>query len=699
MTQAARTALLAHQHRIAQLLDRQQAADAEAYAARARAEFPQDVELARLHSHALLLLQRRGEAREVLEHAVALAPDGIEVQCSFASLEMDEGDHDAAIERLRATLRRQPGHPAILLVLGNALMAAARYAQARESYAMATHGAPAHAGLRLNLASAELELGNHEQAGKHVAEALELAPRFDGAHAMQARIWQAMGQPEQALASWLRAESLAPNHAHYAFHAGLTLDELGDTAQAAQAFERALQAAPDAVDVLAMLVFAKRRLYDWPGLEVLADRLHAAVEARQPGVLPFAYLAEDATAKEQRLCAETFAATIAASATPMRQQMAWIHTSPKPGEPIRVGFVSNGFGDRPMGQLTAGLLQSLGGDGLDVHLFLLSPDDGHGLVQALSPAATVHDVSALAPIGLARHIHEARIEILFDLRTFGSGSNSDLFELRPAPVQVNWLACPATAGAEWTDYLLTDATALPAPLREAFSEKIVRLPRCALPYTPRELPDAPTREACGLPAESTVFASFNGSHKLNPASFSRFMLILQQVPGSVLWLFAESDAAMAHLRAAAQAMDVAGERLVFMPRAPHAEHLARLRLADLFLDTAPCNAQSTAMDALWAGCPVLTMVGFTLAGRQGASLLFHAGLPELIAEDETGFVAMAAQLGNDRAALATLRRHLEQGNRERALFDVEGFTADFRRAIHAMSARHRIGRPPIDIDL
>ncbi|TBR37260.1 MULTISPECIES: tetratricopeptide repeat protein [Dyella] len=699
MTQAARTALLAHQHRIAQLLDRNEAGEAEASALRARTEFPQDAELARLHSHALHFLGRPVEAREALNQAAAIAPDSIEVQCSFANLDMDEGHTEAAIERLRATLRRQPGHPAVLLVLGNALMAAARYAQARESFAMATHGAPAHAGLRLNLASAELELGNYEQARKHVDEALELAPRFDGAYAMQGRVWQSMGQPKRALESWMRAEALAPGQPQYSLHVGLLLDELGDPAGAAAAFQRSLAIQPDAVNALAMLVFAKRRTFDWVGLEALADRLHAAVERRQPGALPFAYLAEDATAKEQRQCAETFAATVEHDAVPLRQHMGLTHVTPKPSDPIRVGFVSNGFGDRPMGHLTVGLLEALRSEQLDVHLFSLAPDETSQIRLRLAATTSLHDVSTHSTIQLAKAIHEQRIEVLFDLRTFGSGANSDLFELRPAPVQVNWLAYPATSGARWTDYQLTDATALPATLREHFSEKIVRLPRCALPYTPVALPQAPSRQASGLPETATVYACFSGSHKLNPASFSRFMLILERVPDSVLWLYSEDDASMSRLRMAAEAMGIKGSRLVFAPRLPHAAHLARLRQADLFLDTSPCNAQSTALDALWAGCPVLTMVGYTLSGRQGASLLFHANLPELVAEDEDSFVAQAVQLGNDRQALALLRRHLERGNERSTLFDTAGFTMDFRRAIQAMSARYRIGRPPIDIDL
>lgn len=695
-----RSELLAYQHQLAQLLERDEAPQADQLALRARADFPQDAEIARLHGLALLQLTRHEDAREALLQADRLAPDSVEVQCNLASLQLSEGDIDGAIKRLRAALRLHPGHAAILLMLGNALMAAARYAQARESYAMATHGAPQHAGLRLNLAAAELELGNLEQASQHVDEALQLAPKFDGAYALRARVLQAQGHLHEAADAWLQAEKLAPEHPHYPFHAGLVLDDAGDLPQAAAAFERALRLDAASGAALGMLVFAKRRLYDWPGLDELCTQLHRAVADGREGVTPFAFLAEDASAAEQRRCASTFAAGIEQQAAPLRKELSLTHHLPKADAPMRVGFVSNGFGERPIGQLTVALLEQLSDSLLDVHLFCTSSNEGDPIRRRLEATATMHDVAHLTPPGLARHIHQTGIEILFDLRSYGGGANSDLFEFRPAPVQVNWFAYPATSGAPWTDYLLTDAVALPATLRDAFSEKVVRLPRCALPVdNTRTVGTPPSHEACGLPAEGVVFASFNGSHKLNPPAFARFMLILQQVPGSVLWLFSGPDGANDRLRAAATALDIDPQRLVFMPRLPHAEHLARLTHADLFLDALPCNAQSTAVDALWAGCPVLTWVGQTLAGRQCASLLYHAHLPELVTEDEESFIAMATHLGNDREALATLRQHLTQRRSQLPLFDMQGFTADFRRAIQAMGSRYRIGRPPIDLDL
>jgi predicted O-linked N-acetylglucosamine transferase (SPINDLY family) len=685
---------------LAGLLERGRDAEAVAFAARARRDFPVAPELIRLHGIALLRCGRRGEARSALARAAELAPQSVEIQCNLATLALEDGQADAAIERLRAALRRTPGHPAILNGLGTALMAAARFPQAREAFAMATHGAPGHPGLRLNLAAAELELGHAGQAETHVREALQIAPALDGAHALLGHVLRAQGRAREAADAWLQAERTAPHIPRYPYEAGLMLDEAGDLGAAADAWRRALQADPQLAPALSQLLYAQRRRCDWRELDELSARLRQAVAARQPGIGPFAFLAEDAGAAAQRRCAESYAAMVEQRTAPLRGQLDLRPSVPAAGAPIRVGLVADGFGEHATGLLVVAMLEALAGSDLEIHLFATTPDDGGAIRRRLAAASTLHDLAGQNPAQCAQRIHAAGIEVLFDLNGYCGRDNAELMSLRPAPVQVNWLAYPGTSGAPWMDYLLADATVLPDALRPHVSEKLLRLPRCYQPSdTTREPGPPPGRAYCGLPAQGTVFACFNSSWKINPASFARFMLVLQQVPGSVLWLLSGPDGANARLRAAAAALDVAPERLVFLPQLPHAEYLACYAHADLFLDTLPYNAHTTASDALWAGCPVLTLRGDTFAGRVAASLLEHAGLPELVAEDEDGFVAAAVRLGGDPDALAALRRYLVQQRGESPLFDTAGYARDFRRAVQWVSARHRIGRPPADHDL
>ena len=686
------------------LLQRGEFAAAEAFAAQARLAFPLDGELARLHGIALLQLQRRPEAQVVLERAAQLAPDSIEVQCNLASLAMQDNNADAAIERLRATLRRAPGHPAVLQGLGNALMAAARFAQARESFAMATHGAPQNPGLRLNLAAAELQLGQVEPAETYAREVLQMAPSFDAAHALLGHILRAQGRAQEAADAYLRAERLAPGDPQHAFHSGLMLDECGRLDVAAQAYARALQpgseSSPSYGSALSQLVFAKRRLYDWQGLNELSERLHQAVADGREGITPFAFLAEPASAAEQLRCATRFARSIEQRMAPQRKQLGLSHAIASRAAPMRIGFAADGFGEHATGLLVVAMFEALAAHAeLEIHLFATAPSDHGPIRQRLEAAARVHDVASLTHTQTAHDIRAAGIEVLFDLTGYCGKTSAELFALRPAPVQVNWLAYPGTSGAPWMDYILADAVVLPAQQRADYSEQVLRLPRCFQPNDPtRALATPPSRAHCGLPADGTVFACFNNAYKINPDGFARFMLILQQVPDSVLWLLSGPAGADDRLRAQAELRGVSAGRLVFMPRLPHDDYLARFAHVDLFLDTLPYNAPTTASDALWAGCPLLTCVGHTFAGRVATSLLHHAGLSELVAENEHAFVAMACKLGNDREMLVTLRERLLRQREQSPLFDMRGFAADFCRIVQAIGAQHRLGEPPIDLD-
>jgi predicted O-linked N-acetylglucosamine transferase (SPINDLY family) len=686
---------------IVELLERGAFHDGEQAAAEACVQYPDDGELARLHAVALLQLQRPADAVKILQHAAQLAPQSVEVQCNLGSAQLANGDADGAIEHLRAALRQSPGHPAILLTLGNALMAAARFQHARESYAMGTHGAPAHPGLRLNLAAAELELGNIDQAKTHTDEALQLHPRFDAAYALRGRILQSQGSGAEATKAWLTAERISPRNPQYPFAAGQVMEDDGQLAAAAEAYERALQLNPNDGRTLSQLLFLRRRLCDWHDLDELSQRLQQAIAEETAVVSPFVTLSEDIDSVLQLKAAKAFAAVVEQQVAALRKQQAFSHAKPAPDSPVRIGFVADGFNDHATGLLVVAMFEALANDDdLDLHLFATTRDDGGSIRRRLAAATTMHDVSALNPAQVAQRIHDTGVEVLVDLNGYSGRDNAELFALRPAPIQVNWLAYAGSMGAPWMDYLVADKVIVPDDQRATVSEKLLRLPRCYQPNdNTREVAQPPSRAECGLPEQGTVFVCFNNSYKINPASFARMMLVLQQVPDSVLWLLSGVDGADDRLRAAAGAAGIAPERLVFLPRMPHQDYLSRYVHADLFLDTLPYNAHTTASDALWAGCPVLTCTGRTFAGRVATSLLQQLGLHELVCEDEEAFIAMATQLGNDREALRTLRQHLSQQRTQSSLFDMQGFAGDFRRAVQAMSARYRIGRKPADLDL
>lgn len=700
MTDSLPTDIASALQKLSELLQRHANEEAANFAASVRRQFPVSPELIRLHGVALLRLGKRKEAQMALNRAAEIAPDNIELQCNLASLAMADGRTGSAIERLQRALARTPGHPALLQALGAAYMSIGQHSPARDAFAHAVSALPQHPAIRLNLAAAEMELGRLPEAEVQVRQVLQQAPASDIAHAMLGHMLHLQGRPQDAANELLQASKLDPDNVQHAFQAAMMLEEAGDLAGAASAFAEALKREPGAAPIMGQLLFARRQLCQWQDIDALSEQVMRAVAEDRPGIHPYAYLAESADAASQLRCAKTYAAHVEQQASVFRQQMGLRHATPLPDTPIRVGMLADGFHDSGIGQHLVTLIEALADSDLEIHLFAATPDDGGMVRRRLSAAATLHDVSTLRRTQLASLIHGTAIEVLFDLNGYRGRGNAELMALRPAPVQIGWLGYTGTSGAPWMDYLLTDAITLPHELREHVSEKVIRLPRCPQPNDPhRTHLKPPSRAECGLPEKGAVFACFSEPHALNPVTFAHYMLILQQVPDSVLWLLSGPADTDHRLQNAARALDITPGRLVFMPPLPYPEYLARYVHIDLYLDTLPINARGVAADALWAGCPVLTCTGQTMAGRTVASLLHHLQLHELITTDSVAFIDMATELGNSPQALAVLRDHLVMQRQQGAVFDMHGFAADFRKTVRTVSARYRIGRPAADIDL
>ncbi|GAB2511209.1 O-linked N-acetylglucosamine transferase, SPINDLY family protein [Lysobacter humi (ex Lee et al. 2017)] len=543
------------------------------------------------------------------------------------------------------------------------------------------------------LAEAELDGGDASAGAAAAQRALALAPGHPEALARLGRAEWMQGRHRDAAATLERAARAAPAHPGIAVWFAHALEDAGRLEDAATVFAAARRMLPHEPQVAAYLLAARRRLCDWRDVDALAAEVRAAVRDGTAAVEPFAFLSEDASPAEQLRCARLRAAQVAAAVRPLPPP-----GSRRPGL-LRAGFLSNGFGSHPTGLLTVAFLEALAArNDIDAHLFALNPDDGGAVRRRLAAATTLHDVTGRAHRVVAHAIREAGIDVLFDLRGWGGGGAPEVLAMRPAPVQVNWLAYPGTSGAPWIDYVLADRIVLPDALAPHFSEAVAWLPGCFQPSDHRrQVPPAPTRTDCGLPETGTVFCCFNNSYKLNPASTARAFEVLRAVPGSVLWLLSGPGEADMRLRHAARAAGLDPVRLVTMPKQPHAAYLARLRLADLFLDTGPYGAHTTASDALWAGCPVLTRPGETFAARVAASLLTHLGLPELVVRDDDAFVARAVALGRDPDALAALRARVESCREASSLFDMQAFADGFASAVATMHARALAGEAPAPI--
>lgn len=534
------------------------------------------------------------------------------------------------------------------------------------------------------LADLELEAGDIAAGEQAARRALQLRPNHPEALARLGRVAWMAGAHADAAALLGQASALAPQHPGIALWLGHALEDADDAEGAAAAYRRAHALMPDEPYIAAQRLAWQRRLCDWQDVDALSTQVRAALASGQGAVEPFAFLSEDASAAEQLACARARAAVIAGSVRPLPA------VKMRTRGPLRVGFLSNGFGAHPTGLLTVALLEYLRHDpALQLHLFALNRADGSRIRDRLQAATRLHDVAALRHADIAARIRAQGIDLLFDLRGWGGGGTPEVLAMRPAPLQLNWLAYPGTSGARWLDAVVADEFVLPASLEPHFSERVLRLPRAFQPSdNTRALEPSPSRAECGLPEQGVVFCCFNNSYKLNPRSMGRAFAVLQAVPGSVLWLLSGPGQADARLRAAAQAAGVDPARLVFMAKLPHPQYLARYQLADLFLDTHPYNAHTTASDALWAGCPVLTCPGDTFAARVAGSLNHHLGLSRMNVVDDAAFIAAASALGNDPSALAALRAELVQARGRSGLFDMAGFARDLSALLQRLAGEN-----------
>lgn len=678
---------------IADLIDRGRLDAAAAEAAHARTRFPLAAEPARLHGVALLSMGRTDAAIAALQVARTLDPRSAEILCNLGSAWLARHDARAALDALESAQRLEPGHPAVLNGLGNARHALGDLAGAHAAYAAAARAAPGYLGAWINLAGIELALQRPAEA-ERLARPLASQTRHPEAYYLLGQALVAQQRGDEAAAIFAEAERLAPGDARFPYQLGMLAEQAGE---AAAAHARALARDPDHHAALAQLVFLKRQLCDWTDLDPLSHRLRAALGQDAQGIAPFGFLAEPGSAAEQLRCAQLAAKSVLAD---QANVPVFAHPATATDAALRVGFVSNGFGNHPTGLLVVALFEHLRTLGIELHLFATAAGDGKIIERRLRAAAHVwHALHGMPARAMAERMHASGVEILFDLRVWGGGHVGEAFALRPAPIQINWLAYPGTSGAPWIDYVIADRFVLPAQAHVHFSEQVAWLPRCFQPSDPtRTVGEPPSRADCGLPAVGPVFVCFNNSYKLDPRSWTRICAVLCAVPDAVLWLLAGPAGADANLRAAARARGVDPDRLVFMPKLAHDAYLTRYRHADLFLDTALYNAHTTASDAIWAGCPVLTTPGETFAARVAGSLNHHLGLAELNVADDDAFIETAVRIGQDRTSRDALHARLATRLAQGPLFDMQGLAGDFAALLARIAQRHRAGLPPAPID-
>lgn len=572
------------------------------------------------------------------------------------------GKLDSAKSDYETALKLNPKHIGTLTNLGNVLQLQKKYDEAIERYGQAI-------GLNQNFPEPFNNRGNlyHEQ--KRYKEALEdfsaalaINPNYPEALSNSANSLFALKQYQEALDTYNKAIAASPNYAEAFHNRGNLFRELKYYALAQKDYERGLLLKPE-YDYLRGVHFAtKMNLCDWSNFDEEWGEIARQIPVQQKVIAPFMVLpVSDSMALQRRVSEQWVAEKYISQVAPH------FNIQETKGRKIRIGYFSADFHDHATMYLMAELFELHDKSKFETVGFSFGPDSQDGMRSRLIAALDqFYDVRTKTDEEVAKHARELGIDIAIDLKGFTLDSRTGIFAHRAAPIQINYLGYPGTMGAEFIDYIIADRVIIPESFKHLYSEQVLYMPDCyQINDRKRTISDKEfTREEQGLPTTGFVYCCFNANYKITPKIFDIWMRILEAVDGSVLWLFKDNEEAANNLREEARKRGVDPARLIFAQPMVLSEHLARHKLADLFLDTNPCNAHTTASDALWAGLPVLTNPGEAFASRVAASLLTVVGLSELIAANESEYEMLAIELARSADKLTTIKGKLftELGN-------------------------------------
>jgi predicted O-linked N-acetylglucosamine transferase (SPINDLY family) len=529
-------------------------------------------------------------------------------------------------------------------------------------------------------------------------EALTCYESYLKTHPESAEAWHnhgiALSQMQrfpEAVASFDKVLALRPDSAQTWSNRGNALMEQKHYEEAISDYDKALALDPEYGSARGYRLLAKLWCCDWRNLESDIAGVSTRLRAGARVIQPFGNLMISRDPADQLQCAKLWTRGEGAEA-PLWRGQRYTH------DKIRVAYLSGDFCVHPVSILMAGVFEAHDRSRFETTAISFGPDDGSALrTRMMKSFDRFLDVRGRTDFEVASRMHAAEIDIAVDLMGLTGNSRQGILALRPAPVQVNYLGFPGTTALPYIDYILADRIVIPEAEQRHYSEKVVYLPDTYMPAdSKRRVSERRFGRADeGLPETGIVFCCFNNSYKFTPQVFDLWMRLVLAVDGSVLWLSQPSDAARRNLIAEAKRCGVSPDRLVFAPFLPEIDdHLARLSLADLFLDTLPCNAHTTASDALFIGVPVITVPGSTFAGRVAASLLSAVGLPELIAPSLSAYEAHALALARDSQALRAIKAKLNVNRANHPLFDTARFTRHLETAFGAIRERQRRGFPP-----
>lgn len=638
------------------------------------------------------IFQKRGDWNEAMVHyreALALQPDYVEACNNLGTVLQELGNLEEAMACYRKVLMFQPSYAQALNNLGAAWQKLGNLEEAMACYRKALALTPASAEVNSNLAIVLHGMGRLDEAVVCYRKTLALKPDFAEAYNDLANVLREQGHWEEAIACYRKALTLAPNLAQAHNNLGLMFNEQHRLDEALASYRRALQCSPHFHRAQINLLHILQYRCEWESLAVGAEEVRRAVREGPPTeenkIPPFSFLAlPGTTPAEQKICAIKWVQSEYAAQCSRRMEMGFVFRR-KARPRLRIGYLSTDFRNHPVAHLMAEVFELHDRARFEITAYSYGPDDGSAVRKRLETGFDHFvDVRNLSDQDAATRIYRDGIDILVDLTGHTHGTRSGMLALRPAPIQVSYIGYLGTMGADFIDYIIADPFLIPPEDQQHYTEKVAYLPSYQANDRQCAIAETPSRMACGLPDQGFVFCCFNQSYKILPEVFDVWMRLLTAVPGSVLWLYAPEQEAERNLRREAAARSVAPERLIFAETLPLEQHLARLKCADLFLDTLPYNAGTTASNALWAGLPVVTCAGKTFSSRMAGSLLTALGVPELITYNLTDYYMLALALASDRSRCEAIRAKIGASRDSAPLFDSSLFTRNLEAAYWKM---------------
>jgi predicted O-linked N-acetylglucosamine transferase (SPINDLY family) len=599
------------------------------------------------------------------------------------------GQQDLAATIFHEVLGVDPNNAAALYSLALIAHHAGRPADALTMIERGVRAAPAYAPMHFVHGAILQAAGRKEDALRSYDEAIRLQPDYTEVMINSGALLRDMHRHLEALDRFNKVLMINPNHAGALANCAIMLTEFKQGEEAIARFERLLQLDPDFDYGLGLLYYEQLHICDWKNADTLPGRIIEGIRAGKRSCKTLALMAVSDEAADHLTAAITFGSHMYPQA-PVRLWRGERYRHKK----IRIAYVSPDLREHPVGHLMAGIFEHHDKSRFETYAFSLGIDDGSRL-RARMLAAFDHfiDVRTMGAAQIAQLMREHEIDVAIDLAGYTSDSRTDIYSYRPCPAQVGYLGYPGTLGVPYMDYIMADKHVIPESDQQYYSEKVVYLPDTYLPTDASVAISerTPTRAECGLPDTGVVFCSFSHDYKISPHLFEIWMRLLEKTPGSVLWLMSRVEISKANLRKEAQKRGIDPARLVFAERVKHVEdHLARYRQADLFLDTHPYNAHTTAADALMAGLPVVTYMGKSFPSRVAGSLLHAIGMQDLITHSLEDYEALVLKLAHDPALLADAKARVKANRNTTALFDTERFCRNLEAMYTAMWRKNEL---------